>query len=153
MPFALIQDNAVAIYPYSIGQLMADNPGTSFPEILPDERLVEWGVHRLAEVPPPALDHTKVVTEVPPQFDGMRWVQTWAVRDATAEEAQAKADERADAIRAERDARLTQCDWTQLDDTPLSNTQKQAWAAYRQALRNVPQQAGFPWAVIWPEQP
>lgn len=56
-------------------------------------------------------------------------------------------------IRAERNMLLTQCDWTQLDDTPLSNTAKASWAAYRQALRDISSQSGFPWNVQWPSKP
>lgn len=53
-------------------------------------------------------------------------------------------------VRAERDARLTVCDWTQMPDAPLSTEAKAAWAAYRQQLRDVPEQAGFPGEVEWP---
>lgn len=53
-------------------------------------------------------------------------------------------------IRAARDELLAACDWTQVDDTPLSNTAKASWAAYRQSLRDVPSQEGFPWNVVWP---
>ena len=53
-------------------------------------------------------------------------------------------------VRAERDARLTVCDWTQMPDAPLTTEAKAAWAAYRQQLRDVPGQAGFPLAVEWP---
>jgi hypothetical protein len=56
-------------------------------------------------------------------------------------------------VRAERDARLTACDWTQLPDSPLTAAVKAAWATYRQALRDVPEQAGFPSAVEWPVEP
>ncbi len=56
-------------------------------------------------------------------------------------------------IRKERNQKLTECDWTQLDDTPLDNVAKAEWAAYRQALRDVPDQPGFPFNVIWPIQP
>lgn len=44
-------------------------------------------------------------------------------------------------------------DWTQLSDSPLSAEQKSAWAAYRQALRDVTAQDQFPLNVVWPEQP
>jgi hypothetical protein len=53
-------------------------------------------------------------------------------------------------VRSERDARLAACDWTQMPDAPLTTEAKAAWAAYRQALRDVPGQAGFPLAVEWP---
>lgn len=56
-------------------------------------------------------------------------------------------------IRKERNQKLTACDWTQLDDTPLDNVAKAQWAAYRQALRDVPDQPGFPFNVTWPSQP
>ena len=56
----------------------------------------------------------------------------------------------ADSVRADRDKRLSDCDWTQAADAPVDQT---AWAAYRQALRDVPGQAGFPWTVTWPETP
>jgi hypothetical protein len=59
----------------------------------------------------------------------------------------------ASAIRAERNTKLTECDWTQLNDTPLDNTAKVAWTTYRQALRDIPTQSGFPHNVIWPVKP
>lgn len=56
-------------------------------------------------------------------------------------------------LRRQRDAMLAGCDWTQGADSPLDATVKAAWASYRAALRNVPQQTGFPDTVIWPVQP
>ena len=51
--------------------------------------------------------------------------------------------------RAERDRRLAACDWTQVADAPVDRA---AWAAYRQALRDVPDQPGFPDVIAWPEE-
>lgn len=48
-----------------------------------------------------------------------------------------------DAIKVERDHLLSQTDWTQLPDVPQQT--KALWGAYRQTLRDIPQQAGFPW--------
>ena len=59
----------------------------------------------------------------------------------------------ADTVRADRDARLAPCDWTQLSDAPLTAAEKTAWKAYRQALRDITEQAGFPDAVEWPVTP
>lgn len=53
------------------------------------------------------------------------------------------------AIRA-RNIRLLETDWTQLPDVPLTAEQKSAWATYRQALRDVPSQPGFPANINWP---
>jgi hypothetical protein len=55
-----------------------------------------------------------------------------------------------DSIRAERNFLLSQSDWTQLADAPLSPEQKQAWTVYRQALRDVPSSFATPEEVVWP---
>lgn len=69
-------------------------------------------------------------------------------------EYRARIDEtQAKSVRSTRNVELTTCDWTQLDDTPLTNAKKLEWAAYRQALRDIPSQIGFPWNVVWPTQP
>lgn len=54
-------------------------------------------------------------------------------------------------IRFERNTKLSATDWTQVFDAPP--TIKNKWAGYRQALRDVPQQAGFPDNVQWPTEP
>ena len=66
-------------------------------------------------------------------------------------EYQAQKDaEQATAIRATRAEKLAECDWTQVEDSPVD---KAAWATYRQALRDISAQEGFPWTVEWPESP
>jgi len=55
--------------------------------------------------------------------------------------------------RSVRDRLLSESDWTQLPDSILSVAQKSSWAAYRQLLRDVPQQSGYPTGVIWPVKP
>jgi hypothetical protein len=57
------------------------------------------------------------------------------------------------AVRAERDRLLSVCDWTQVADAPLTADDRQAWADYRQALRDVPQDFDSPDDVVWPETP
>lgn len=52
--------------------------------------------------------------------------------------------------RTHRDTLLAQSDWTQVADAPVDQA---AWATYRQALRDVPAQAGFPTDVVWPIEP
>lgn len=59
-------------------------------------------------------------------------------------------EEQAANIRAERDRLLAASDWTQVADAPVNQA---AWAAYRQALRDIPQQEGFPHNVAWPVKP
>ena len=63
---------------------------------------------------------------------------------------QADHDTAADLVRAERDKLIAATDWTVLRD---AKTAKTDWLEYRQALRDVPEQAGFPYAVQWPTRP
>ena len=52
--------------------------------------------------------------------------------------------------RAERNRLLINSDWTQTLDSPVD---RDAWAQYRQALRDIPSQEGFPYNVSWPTSP
>jgi len=61
-----------------------------------------------------------------------------------------KDTDQAKAVREDRNKRLSESDWTQVLDAPVDQT---AWAAYRQALRDVTAQAGFPWDIEWPVKP
>jgi hypothetical protein len=75
--------------------------------------------------------------------------------DATAAEQEAaykamKDAEQAASVRSSRSDKLKDSDWTQVADAPVD---KAAWATYRQALRDISAQAGFPWTVVWPTQP
>lgn len=76
-------------------------------------------------------------------------VTTTALQHETAYKA-SKDAEQAKSVRATRDAKLAECDWTQVADAPVD---KAVWATYRQALRDVTAQTGFPWTVEWPTQP
>lgn len=55
--------------------------------------------------------------------------------------------------RAQRDKLLAETDWTQVLDAPIDATTREQYRTYRQALRDVPEQAGFPAEVVWPELP
>lgn len=84
----------------------------------------------------------ETVTQVP---DGRVDVDAWAALVK-----QADHDAAAAAVRAERDKLIAATDWTVLGD---AKTVKADWKAYRQALRDVPEQANFPYAVEWPTPP
>ena len=46
---------------------------------------------------------------------------------------------------------LYETDWTQMPDVPLAN--KAAWATYRQELRDITKQTGYPAEIVWPTPP
>jgi hypothetical protein len=95
------------------------------------------------------------------QIDG-KWYTKYVLGPIFTDNEEQTADEQEAAYKARRDAeqgenvrrtrnqKLTETDWTQLEDSPVD---KAAWATYRQALRDVPSQEGFPWTVEWPEKP
>ena len=59
----------------------------------------------------------------------------------------------AEQIRRRRTGLLIGSDWTQLQDVALSSAEKESWADYRQQLRDITDQSGFPSSVVWPEPP
>ena len=76
-------------------------------------------------------------------------VTTTAAENEAAYKATKDAEQSA-SIRTSRNDKLAQCDWTQIAD---STADKPTWATYRQMLRDVTAQDGFPWNVTWPEAP
>jgi hypothetical protein len=76
-------------------------------------------------------------------------VTTTAAQQETAYKA-TKDAEQAKSVRASRDEKLKASDWTQVADAPVD---KAVWATYRQALRDVTTQSGFPWTITWPDAP
>ncbi len=88
-----------------------------------------------------------------PVFTDRPATDTEPAQTAAEQEAAYKAmkdAEQAKSVRQSRNDKLKDSDWTQIAD---STADKQAWAAYRQALRDVTAQQGFPWTIQWPEQP
>jgi hypothetical protein len=75
--------------------------------------------------------------------------ETTAVEQEAVYKAQ-KDVEQATRVRSSRTEMLKDCDWTQLIDSPVD---KGVWAAYRQELRDISTQDGFPTAVVWPVKP
>jgi len=155
--FALIEDGAVAQYPYNIYQLKMAHPNVSFPADPSDATLQEFGMFRVASEAQPAVSDTQTLEEDPPVFsaEDQRWTQVWRVRDMTAEEVQQITNGKSAEIRAERNEKLkdTADRINPMRWEAMTDEQKQAQRTYRQALLDVPQQAGFPWAIEWPVAP
>lgn len=150
--YAKIENNVAVKWPYTKDDLRKDNPQTSFPSTIPDELLSDYGVVDVFIVNQPQIDYTKNITQKPPIFNAEenQWETSWEVTNASEEEVQRRTEQQSDRVRAERNGLLSQCDWTQVEDAPVDKT---VWATYRQALRDVTAQTGFPWTVTWPDAP
>jgi len=79
-------------------------------------------------------------------------VTTTAAEHEAAYKAQKDA-EQAKSVRASRDSKLAECDWRVIKAAETATTLDSAWATYRQALRDVTGQSGFPWTITWPDAP
>jgi len=146
-----VLDGQVVGYPYGRQELSADYPNTSFPSTISEGLLAEFGIAVVRMQDPP--EHSPVLqncSRIEPVFDGQSWVETWLVEDASPEEIAERRVALSKQVRLIRNYKLAQCDWSQLPDAPVD---KVAWAAYRQALRDIPSSEGFPDNVSWPSAP
>lgn len=82
--------------------------------------------------------------------DNKRVIVNRAVVPMTAEQLEQIKDNEARLVRVERNRLIAECDWTQLADAPVDSL---SWAIYRQALRDLPLQVGFPFDVTYPTKP
>ncbi len=139
-------------YPLSAADVRAAFSDTSFPSDVAgfEACLPDLGYAVVLPTIQPVIDHTQNLSEGAPAKTRSGYEQVWVVTDATPAEIAERTDAQAASVRQERNQRLADCDWTQLPDAPVDTAD---WAAYRQLLRDVTSQPGFPWQVTWPEEP
>lgn len=129
-------------------------PDEVLPKIFTPQNINHLGfaIYEWSQIP--QVEYPNKVVEVTPTLgDNGIYYQTWTAVEMPEAEKQAATDKKALEVRAERNHKLMFSDWTQIADAPLTQEQKQAWTIYRQALRDITSQAGFPWNVSWPTQP
>ena len=131
------------------GEIRQMYRNTSFPKTWTPELVEELGLDPVFETPAPtATIYQTAFKDGVEQVNG-KWVWKWAMSEMDAEGKAAKDAEVARSVRADRDRRLAETDWRFRSDMNPS----QAWVDYCQALRDIPQQAGFPHNVTWPTKP
>jgi hypothetical protein len=147
MNYCLVENNAIVEGPRALPRSWRNISGLNWLSNH-DLRPLGWLPSRIEEgiVDEKFVGSTFTITET-------EVIETKQWRKFTAEEQAEIEAQKAKQVRSERNAKLTETDWTQVDDTPLDNVAKSAWANYRQALRDLPDQAGFPFNVTWPAQP
>jgi len=144
-------------FPYTLGDLRRDNPQTSFPKKIGDAILASYGIYHvmpetqpehdplvqsLVRDPEPHNNETAVDEETGETYKTGRWVIGYTVANKPQDEAE-------QAIRSKRDQLLAETDWMALSDVTMSTEMQ----SYRQALRDITGQAGFPYSVTWPTKP
>ena len=125
-------------------------PNTGFPVQLTEAIINEFGGDVVFEGPQAQPTRYQVAVRDGVEQIGGKWYTKYSVADMEQEAKDALDASQAASQRASRNTLLSDCDWTQLPDAPVST---QAWANYRQGLRDVTSQTGFPWDIQWPEKP
>jgi hypothetical protein len=158
--FAEVNNQNVVTFPYDYDTLVRHNPSTRFTA----EELTAMYVGTEANLAGNQL--VRVVVADAPQYDeatqiavrnnqpslvGGTWTIGWIVQELTQSEKDQKLAAKIASVRSQRNQKLKDSDWSQGKDIP--DAVSTPWATYRQALRDVPQQSGFPWDVTWPTQP
>jgi len=133
------------------GEVRSMYPNTSFPSQWTPALVEELGLDPVFESPTPTTTRYQTAFKDGVEQDAQgRWLWKWSIPEMDDDAKAAKDAEAAKSVRADRDKRLAECDWTQLSD---SQVDKAVWATYRQELRDVPAQAGFPYDITWPVKP
>lgn len=159
MTYALIKNGQVAAYPYSLTTFRATNPDVSLPQDPTEAQLNEQGIYTVYPTPQPAYNPiTQNCNEITPTLQANKWVQTWAVTQATPQEIEYRtANAKAENANYGKQL-LADTDWTAptsiadpLESNPyLAN--RQEFLAYRSAVRaivlNPPVQP-----PVWPTLP
>ena len=169
--YVKVTNGTVDQYPYTIGQFRRDNPNTSFPAQIPNTILRRYAVYEVTELAKPSYDPlvqtlvvgtpTREVIRMKTEADctdpetgevdtdqvgqplyGNEWEVSYTAQNM--EQATAESN-----VRARRDSLLQETDWMALSDVTMSSEM----TTYRQALRDVPAQSGFPFSVTWPNKP
>jgi len=149
-------------------ELIAANKNMSMPKVWGEGVYEALGIDVVFETPrpTPTAAYKQIVRDGTEQNSKDQWVQKWKEQDMFADttdddgvtttkaehEAAYQAGLDADAaaaVRSRRDVLLAETDWIGLSDVTMSSD----WATYRQALRDVPSQSGFPHDITWPEKP
>lgn len=135
----------------SQGEIRAMYPNTSFPSQWNASLVESLGLDPILESPTPTTTRYQTAHKDGVEQDARgNWIWKWTIVEMDDETKTAKDAEQATNVRTTRDRLLAECDWTQVEDSPVN---KAAWATYRQELRDLPAQTGFPWTFTWPAKP
>jgi len=147
MKIAKIENNTIVEY----GEHFRLFPNVSFPnKTVPDEWLTENNCLKLSSTKEFDSATQSLVAVEPYLENGI----AYAVKVVDKTDAQITYDNKLkeDTVRKQRDRLLAESDWTQMPDSPLTTEKKAEWATYRQALRDITDDADFP-NVAMPDYP
>ena len=132
---------------YTLGQLRRDNPQISFPKSIPDDLLASYDVYPYSRPAVPEYDSLawRLIDDEFVNVNGA-WILPYKLEALPLEDAQRN-------VRSRRDSLLAECDWVVIMHTEKGTNIPMEWEVYRQALRDITSQEGFPFNVTWPTPP
>lgn len=144
-----IRQTGAVMYEAELRSYLKANDGPSYDQLTP-EVMEAIGVDPVFEGPQAQPTRYQVAfADGVEQVEG-KWYTKYSVTNMDVDAITAKDAEQAASVRTQRTEKLKESDWTQVADAPVDQA---AWAAYRQALRDITGQSGFPWTIAWPTQP
>ena len=144
MFYVYVPKGAEPTYPFSLTDLRRVHPNVSWPVEIDAATAEEFDCFVVTPTNAPVATGKRAERTSPVLVSG-QWVEQWVLVDYSADEI----EQQWAGIRADRNASLSACDWTQLPDAPVDAA---AWTTYRQALRDITMQAD-PFNIQWPTKP
>lgn len=142
---------------YTIGQLRRDNPKTSFPRQIPNELLAEFDVYPCYIEATPEYDNLTHVAQDGDieQTENGNWIKKVIIVELDENSVAEKIREKRNSLLEEVDLEINiLAERSFYDPSKLRlNTKFMSLRTYRQRLRDIPEQEGFPFDVSWPEKP
>ena len=150
-------ENNIVTYPYNHDMYRAENKNKSLPKVLNNDYLATEYVFPVYPTEKPEFNEAtqQAIADANNPYldeDGL-WKYGWNVLDKTEIVIEHDTSIKARQVRKERDVLLTECDWATLKAADTATPIDEAWATYRQALRDITTQDGFPYTVTWPTKP
>ena len=128
-------------------------PSRKFTIPLPESVANELGYDLITIPPKTETTLYQIVSRDGEELIDNVWTAKWKVTDMTDEQKTAFDKDFTETQKFERGQKLELSDWTQFADSPLTDSKKEEWKTYRQALRDLPTANGWPRTHTWPTEP
>jgi len=138
--YVKLTNGEVEQFPYTLNHLRRDNPNVSFPKQVTNGILADYDVYPVTFLTKPAHDPlVQNLVQSQPSLNNGAWQVSYTVENMAQSDAEAN-------VRDKRNRLLQETDWWAVSDRTMTTAQAQ----YRDALRDIPAQDGFPFSVNWP---
>ena len=151
--FVKVKDGSIEKYPYSIEEMRQDHSNVCFPANLTKEVMAEFGVYEVGYQSVSSYDQRTQYVEhsTSPSLVNDVYVLTTSIHSKNSDQLAKYDSALASQARNERNKLLSDTDWTQYKD--IDETVSSRYTQYRQALRDLTSQSGFPLNITWPTKP